>query len=174
LSCCPYVHIYKTPLAATAWNAMRNGRIMLHWMITETLRRHVDHTYGLFDATQLANMSETSIRLQIDTLATVQQHLDTTLGFMSAPTLTEDRPSAMSSTCWSSEAVLPDSGQHKLPVLRTTGGNNLLWHLAFIADKGSPTHRPSARKMIKAIGTTLGIRQAFAVLEALGDSVNNT
>lgn len=167
-SCCPYVHIYKSPLSAQTWNAMRNGRIMLHWIIIKTLNRHDVHKYDFLSMEQLALISETSVQLQIDMLATVQQYLgvrplkeDGTIGF-SFPTKRAE------SRMWrSSEAVIPDIGQHRLPVLRTTGGHNLLWHLAIIVGKGSPALRPSAREMIQAVGATLGIQQAFALLEAM-------
>lgn len=167
-SCCPYVHIYQTALSAQSRNAMRNGRIMLHWIIKKTLKLHFNHTHDFSTMAQLAHMSAVSVQLQIDTLATVQQHLGVrSLKKDATPGFTSPTEQGTSQTQWIREAVIPNIGQHKLPVLRTTGGTTLLWHLALIVNKGSPALRPAARTMIQAIGDILSIQQAFALLEAL-------
>ena len=128
---------------------------MLHWIITRALRQNSEMQSPACAAATLARIESinyVSVQLQTDLLATVQQHVSTH---------TPRRDETV-------EAV--DFGETKLPVLQTTRGYGLLWHLALVAEKGEMALRSAARQMMRTLGASLGIQQAFALLESIEES----
>lgn len=173
----PYSHRYRDSLTAQGWNCMRNGRMVLHSIISKVLfQSSLETTESSSSETteQLRKSNLLTRRLKLDVLASIPQHLGI------APLATESSPAnpfAIASeasldliskppiACTS--RILEYDSCH-LPIMRTFA-QNILWSLTLIARLSSREDemRSISCNYIRLVGRTYGLRQAQTIAENL-------
>lgn len=168
-----YFHIYTSSLAAQLWNSVRSARLFLHRMIIQILTgplrgdTHINHHDF---SKQVDDSRAISTQLQLDILASVQQHISAAhegnRGFFGVGTQHE----SVSGSRGISRAI--DFRDASL-LLSTARGYHLVWTLANVAEAGDIALRPRALEMMRLVGRHLGVQQANALIQAIEANQSN-
>lgn len=169
-----HYHVYRSYVASSAWNAMRNCRIILQRIMLDVLTRAGDLFPGSEES--IAECMSILHQMRMEIFASVPQHLgfDPERAFRrssAASSQSQALQATQDTFLWSAfdengVTLAENAVSSSLPVLRTSGGYTLPWSLYSAAEcieTGSVRARRYAKDMLEYIGRMHGARQALVL-----------